>query len=338
MIKKKNIIPRKIGPYFFIDLIGTGAHADVYTIKKDDINYLLCCKVISKKSFSTSKDIKHFYSEILNLSKCDHPNVLKIFDLLQDSINFYLITEYCSNGSLCDYLTNNGKIEENLAKKGFFQIISALNYLHEHKISHRDLKSDNIFINNNFELKIGDLGLSSREDCLLETVCGTLSYCPPEVLSGIPYDGIKSDIWSVGILLFTMVTAKLPWASKNKLKIMEQVKSGFISDPIGVSNECIQLIHSLTDYSPNNRPTTLDILKHKWLNNIQFENSENLKILPNLKKIKLDQIFDLSCGYDFSSIQTQSISKSRNSILPLLIECKRLPPKNRSLSTRLSSK
>jgi len=330
------ILPQKIGPYRFQEQIGAGSTSEVYKVINDGLEGVFCCKVVSKKKFVDQLSIEHFRSELVTLEQTNHPNIVGLIDLFQDSLNFYIITEYCEGGSLDKFIISQGKIEEGLARKVFLQVLEGLNHLHTKGISHRDIKAENVFICDNFTIKLGDFGFASGRDDLLKTYCGTLTYCSPEVMNRIPYDGKKADMWSCGILLYTMVTGRFPWTVRNQAAICEQVKSGYIGTPSGVSTECIELIHMLTQLSPDNRPTCSEAIRHKWLHNIQKP------LLPianhqSNSSHKLDEIFEQKNGWRIKipTIPKQPFLKAENDVQLLLKVCSRFPKRRKSESRTL---
>ena len=322
-------IPKKIGPYTFYEMIGIGSTSDVYRVENNSIS--LCCKVISKKRFWDSTSIKHFRSELINLSQFNHQNIIKIIDVLQDSINFYIITEFCSKGSLDKHIIKLGKLEESSSKFIFKQIILGLLEIHNKQIAHRDIKAENILLSNNLLVKLGDFGFSSETTQNLKTFCGTLNYCSPEIVNRIPYDGIKSDMWSCGILLYTIVTGKFPWTVRNHAAIIDQVKAGYIGIPSGISNECVDLIHKLTSLDPYLRPSCEEVLNHSWLINIKIPNFLEFNY-PIFDIKKIDDLFENKDGWKMKLTLTSfpSIYKNSVDVQVLLKSCSRQPKRRKS--------
>ena len=322
-------IPQKIGPYLFRNLIGTGSTSAVYRVLKDFSDELLCCKVLPRAQFQKKTNLEHFYSELLNLTNCSHPNVVQLVDIQQDSLNIYVIYELCTRGSLEKFIISNGKLTEEQAKTIFVQIIRGLGYLHSLSIAHRDMKSDNVFICEDFSIKIGDFGFSKNTSSLMRTLCGTMAYCSPEVLSKNYYDGKKADIWSCGILLYTIVSGRFPWTSKSQQGMCEQIKSGDIFQPKDISKECWGLIKQMTNIEPNLRPDCEEILKNDWLKNCNLKEPEFLdKKLIDITKV--NSLFQNSNNLELKDITHLNSSPSTCTVKLLLQSCSRKSIRRRS--------
>jgi len=322
------VIPAKIGKYRFHRAIGKGSTSNVYTVLSDDNREKLCCKVISKQIIQSESSIKHLRSEISNILQCDHPNILRITDIMQDSTNFYIITEFCSKGTLYELITTETKLSEEQSKDIFHQVISALEYLHQIGIVHRDIKPENIYIDNNNMVRIGDLGLSSVTIGLLTTQCGTLTYCSPEIISNSPYDGKLSDIWSCGVLLYVMVTGRVPWTAKQTAILTEQIKKAKIAPPTGISAQCLDLITKMMAVDPEKRPSCQEILNHPWL-----VGSDTCLVashtLPSIRPQLIGMFFDDT--NEMSSLPTLKVNRKpdRGEAVKLLNTASRKPPKRK---------
>jgi serine/threonine protein kinase len=163
-------------------------------------------------------------------------------------------------------------LTEDEAKVYLLQILDALNYIHQKDIIHRDLKPENILFDQFGRLKIGDFGLShfSAIGNLVNTPCGSPCYASPELLSGHPYDGRTNDIWSVGVILFAMVTGQLPWTKRNQIELFNQIRRGEYRIPPFLSGNCSNLIQRLLTVNPSERITLSQALKHPFLANVQL--------------------------------------------------------------------
>lgn len=147
-----------------------------------------------------------------------------------------------------------------------YQILNALDHIHSQKVCHRDLKPENIMIDMNGRLRISDFGLSQfvNENNLVKTPCGSPCYVSPECISGKSYDGLTSDVWSCGVILFAMVTGMLPWTKRKMQELFKQIRAGEYKVPDYVSEKCSNLIHLFMTVNPENRITIEDAKKHAW--------------------------------------------------------------------------
>ncbi|KAI5529944.1 serine/threonine kinase family [Trichomonas vaginalis G3] len=145
----------------------------------------------------------------------------------------------CPNGELFKYIIENKKLGEENAKIIFKEIVAGLAYVHSLNIAHRDLKPENILLSETNHIKITDFGFSRYvgENGWVKTSCGSPCYASPECISGEQYDGIKSDMWSIGVILFAMVTGMLPWTKRNKNALFKQIQQAKYRMPQNISPE-----------------------------------------------------------------------------------------------------
>lgn len=262
------VIPKKIGPYLLLETIGSGSFSVVKLGKSINMPQV-AVKVISKRRILKMAKPEHFEKEIRNSFVLRHPRIVQLIDLLQDSLNYYVVLEYCEGGSLSEMILNSGKIPEDTSRRIFKQILEGVYYIHHQHIAHRDLKCDNILINDKGDAKIADLGFSkhNQEGELASTLCGSPYYIAPEILLGTTYNAMKSDIWSCGIILYAMVTGRFPWTEKNMKLLTEQIISGEYFFPQFLSPKVKDFIKSFLNVNPEKRITIEEALKHPWLEN-----------------------------------------------------------------------
>ncbi|KAJ6250090.1 kp78a-related [Anaeramoeba flamelloides] len=195
----------------------------------------------------------------------NHKNIIKLYDIFEDQKNIYIVTEYVDGCELVDFLINNPKLKLGVIKSIFKQIVKGVGYCHNLKIVHRDLKLENILIDKNFQIKIIDFGLSNfieNKSQLLQTYCGSPSYTSPEILQRIEYDGTKSDVWSLGVILYALFVGKLPFNSENPRRLYEKIITCSYLMPIYLSKEASSLIRSCLDLQPEKRPDLTQIRNH----------------------------------------------------------------------------
>merc|ERR1712137_39407 len=175
-----------------------------------------------------------------------------------------------------------GALKEDMALRIFQQIIEGLDYCHKHFVCHRDLKPENILLDAENNIKIADFGMSGirSEDSLFETSCGSPHYASPEVVQGIPYDGEKADIWSCGVILYALVSGKLPFDNENIRVLLGKVKSGIYTMPAFLPNEIQDLISKMLVVDPKKRITIENIRNHPWYKS----NTLSLQPTPSLQK------------------------------------------------------
>jgi serine/threonine protein kinase len=196
-----------------------------------------------------------------------HPHLVTLHAFFSDDENFYLIMDYCPGGSLHQYIVKNNKLAEPLAAYLFEQIASAVAFCHSHGISHRDLKPENILIGKFPHLKVSDLGLCGviAQGEMMSTFCGSPCYCAPECLSRLQYDGRLSDVWSLGVVLFAMVTGSVPWTIANTSMMLRQILMANYAIPSYVSPKCRDLIQRMLVKDPSQRISMERVLAHPWM-------------------------------------------------------------------------
>ncbi len=187
--------------------------------------------------------------------------------MIESENKIYIITEYCTGGELFEYIVSKIKLIENEASRIFSQLISGVDYLHRMNVVHRDLKPENLLFGNNKELKIADFGLSSlyTRGSTLSTACGSPCYAAPEMVRGLKYEASPVDIWSCGIVLFTMVCGYLPFEDDNQEKLFSKIIKGQFQIPYHISPLCRDLLKGMLNINPKIRLTFEQIKEHPWL-------------------------------------------------------------------------
>lgn len=225
--------------------------------------------------------------EIIIMKLLNHPNVLRLYDVWETNKNLYMILEYAEKGELFNLLVERGPLPENEAIRFFRQIIIGISYCHALGIVHRDLKPENLLLDNKYNIKIADFGMAAleTEDKLLETSCGSPHYAAPEIVSGVPYHGFASDVWSCGVILFALLTGRLPFDEEdgNIRNLLLKVQSGQFEMPDNdeISTEAQNLLSQILLVDPEKRITARDILKHPLLQKYpSIKDSKSIRNLP----------------------------------------------------------
>ena len=233
--------------------IGTGSFSTIHKAYKDNTNKPYAIKKINydPKNMIT----ENYKTEFNLLRKINHKHIIKLYDIIIDkhNENIYLVLDYYKNGDLGTFLRNKS-LKEKFAKKYMLQLKDGLQYLIKNNIMHRDLKPQNILITDEYTLKITDFGLARyfQNDNLISTICGSPMYMSPEILQKKNYN-IKSDLWSVGIILYQMLYGKVPFKSKNIVSLIKEINKNsivYVNNYI-ISQECIELIQKLLMYLNN---------------------------------------------------------------------------------------
>ncbi|XP_049991978.1 sperm motility kinase Z-like [Alexandromys fortis] len=222
-------------------------------------------------------------SEVDILMTISHPNIVSLLQVIETEKNIYLIMEVAEGQQLFRHVCEVGHLQEKEARGLFHQIIGAVGYCHDHGIVHRDLKPDNIIVDSSGRVKIVDfgLGVKVRPGKLLERPGGAFQFGAPEFFLGVPYDGPKADIWTLGVLLFFMVTGTFPFSAPTLSELWKQVVQGRYEVPNQLSEELQGLIRYLLTVNPRQRPTVKEIERHSWLRH-ESASAHNEETIPSL--------------------------------------------------------
>lgn len=304
------IAPKKIGKYNFAGTIGEGAFSVVKLVQHTDTREYFACKVVPKSRIQTTHLHARFEAEIRINQQLHHPGIVEMYDLLSDELNYYIVMEFCPNGELFQYIIDKQHLSESEAQPIFRQILETLEYIHSMGISHRDMKPENLLIDKVGHIKISDFGLSRFLDSngLVDTPCGSPCYASPECISGKSYDGITTDVWSSGVILYAMLTGQLPWTKRNQTQLFQQIKKGEFTIPSFLSPECTDFLQKLMTVDCKKRITIPQAYEHPWLR-------ETLPILPNMpypsSRVSLRMV-DVFFGYLVSMIDLPRTVLDRN--------------------------
>ncbi|GMT04932.1 hypothetical protein PENTCL1PPCAC_27106, partial [Pristionchus entomophagus] len=249
--------------------LGKGGFARCYELrdKNSGESDRVAGKVVSKQLLQKSYNKEKMVQEVEIHRALNHKNVVKLIDCFEDGDNVYVILELCTRRSLMELHQRRRGITEPEARYFTIQVVQGVEYIHGQKIVHRDLKLGNIFINDEMELKIGDLGLATRveDEEKRNTLCGTPNYIAPEVLTKKGHS-FEVDIWAIGCILYTLLVGKPPFQTKQLKETYDRIKSNTFRIPCWVGNGARDLIISLLAADPKQRPPTHEVCKHSFFN------------------------------------------------------------------------
>ncbi|KAK4056001.1 serine/threonine-protein kinase gin4 [Microbotryomycetes sp. JL221] len=267
--------PKHIGPWRIGKTIGKGSSGRVKIARHTVTRQYAAVKIVPKPrpppsstpSSKTDKMLLGIEREIVIMKLIEHPNVLRLLDVWETGNDLYLVMEYAEGGELFDYLVSKGRLHADEALHYFQQIISGVDYCHRFNICHRDLKPENLLLDGEKNIKIADFGMAALErgGKLLETSCGSPHYASPEIVAGLNYHGSSSDIWSCGIILFALLTGRLPFDDENIRNLLAKVKVGKFTMPQELPTDAKDLIRRMLEVDPEKRITMDEIQKHPWV-------------------------------------------------------------------------
>ncbi|CAM8889015.1 unnamed protein product [Rhodiola kirilowii] len=298
-------------------LLGQGTFARVHYARNLKTGGTVAVKVIHTDKILKAGMMEQMKREISIMSLVKHPNVVELYEVLATKKKIYLVMEYAKGGELFDQVAK-GKLKENTARKYFQQLISAVDYCHSRGIFHRDLKLENLLLDESGRLKITDFGLSALAenkhlDGLLHTTCGTPAYVAPEVINKKGYDGAKADVWSCGVILYVMLVGYLPFRDSNLMIMYRKIIKGEYKLPSGLGESVCRIMARILDPNPSSRISTEQLSASPWfkeglaLRNIKTSSHEETSELGDdsaIRPSKLNafEIISFSAGFDLSGL------------------------------------
>ena len=259
----------KVGNYKLIKTIGEGTFGKVKLAIHIPTDEKVAIKILEKSKITNKEELERVEKEIKYLKMLNHPNIIELYEIIENSDNFYIVMEYISGGELFNYLVEKGHLDELETSFFFSQLIHGIEEIHKHKICHRDLKAENLLITENKTLKIIDFGLSNEYIDTLSSACGSPCYAAPEMIRGKKYYGLGVDLWAAGIILFAMLYGYLPFDDSNNEILFRKIlecKIDFPSeDEIHISDNAKNLINRILTPNPIKRIKLNEILEHNFL-------------------------------------------------------------------------
>ncbi|XP_072152314.1 serine/threonine-protein kinase SIK3 isoform X2 [Bemisia tabaci] len=264
----------RVGYYKLERTIGKGNFAIVKLATHVVTNSQVAIKIIDKTKLDED-NLKNIFREIKIMSVLHHPHIIRLYQVMETNKVIYLVTEYASGGEIFDHLVANGSMSEKEACRMFHQILSAISYCHHKKIVHRDIKAENLLLDENMNIKLADFGFSNYfDDQLMSTWCGSPPYAAPELFTGKKYDGPRADIWSLGVVLYVLVCGVLPFDGKTLESLRTRVINGKFRIPFFMSADCEHLIRHMLVVDPEKRLSIAQIRKHQWMARLKDDSEE----------------------------------------------------------------
>ena len=305
---------KTIGEYIILSKLGSGSYGVVYKVEKMNDHNVYVIKQIPLDNL-TSKQIYEVKQEAKILASINSIYVVRYYDSFEENNSLNIVMEYCNGGDLSKFLDENKKtkilLKENLVWNLFLKITIGLASIHNLKILHRDLKTLNIFLTKDLDVKIGDLGVAKMltHTKFAKTFIGTPYYLSPELCQDIPYND-KSDVWALGCILYELCTYKHPFTAKNQgaliIKILKDTPSPIHSY---YSNELQELIYSLLEKDEQLRPSCYDILVTPYI----LEKAKQLGLYDHIVNLYPHIINNINYDY-YNNSEDQYIYENDSNI------------------------
>ncbi len=297
--------------YIKTKMLGSGAFGEVWLAHHKDLDRDFAMKIIKKRK-NRRNDEKEILNEIEILKKLDHPKILKVVDFYSTLKKYYIITEYCHEGELFNEIIKVGKFDEGQAAFIINQILKAITYCHKMNIIHRDIKPENIMITNRekngcLQVKLIDFGTAKifEKGHQENKYVGSSYYMAPEIIKR-KYDE-KCDLWSIGVIMYILLTGRPPFDGNDDDEILENVKKGVFDKssypyPL-LSSQSKDLIDKLLQYEPKKRISADQAIEHPWFKTAEFKKKDKVntiapelarELIGNMTKYRSDNI--LKCA------------------------------------------
>ncbi|KAH8109432.1 Pkinase-domain-containing protein [Phellopilus nigrolimitatus] len=269
---------RVVGNYTLGKVIGEGTYGKVRLGTHRLTSVRVAIKQIPKgMSAALTREIHHH-------RRLHHPHVTKLYEVIATESSIWLVTELCSGGELFDYLAEKGRLSEDESRPIFGQLCLAVGYIHEKGVVHRDLKLENVLLDERCRVKLGDFGFTREYErgSLLDTYCGTTGYAAPEMLLAKKYLGQEVDVWSLGIIFYCLLTGTLPFDDDDESRMREKIIIGTFDIPDWLSPDARDLIRKILQYEPAKRLTIPQILAHPWFAHSTKNASSTSLFIPSV--------------------------------------------------------
>uniref|UniRef100_A0A671UBC0 non-specific serine/threonine protein kinase n=1 Tax=Sparus aurata TaxID=8175 RepID=A0A671UBC0_SPAAU len=300
-----------IGNYRLLKTIGKGNFAKVKLARHILTGREVAIKIIDKTQLNPTS-----LQKVSDMLLCVCLSVC-LFEVIETEKTLYLIMEYASGGEVFDYLVAHGRMKEKEARAKFRQIVSAVHYCHQKNIVHRDLKAENLLLDADSNIKIADFGFSNEFSAgnKLDTFCGSPPYAAPELFQGKKYDGPEVDIWSLGVILYTLVSGSLPFDGQNLKELRERVLRGKYRVPFYMSTDCEGILRRFLVLNPAKRCSLEQIMKDKWIN-VGYDSDELKPHTEPVEDLNDTNRIDVMVGMGFTreEVRDSLVSQKYNEV------------------------
>jgi len=265
--------PTSLEFYKFVELIGKGAFGKVTLGIHKLTGRYVAIKAIDKSYMQDAFSKQKVMQEVYILKKIHHSNIIRLFEVFESAKHFLLVMEYAGGGDLLQFVKKHKKLDEHTTQHYFKQIVHGLAHCHCRSVLHRDIKLDNVLMDTEGGIKICDFGVSRliTKDQIIKEQCGTPAYLAPEIIEDIGYTGFYVDLWSLGVLLYTMLQGTVPFKASSLEELHALILQGNFKYPVKISVEAKDLIEKMLVVEPVQRISIPEILKHPWLKSFDSE-------------------------------------------------------------------
>ncbi|XP_041352300.1 testis-specific serine/threonine-protein kinase 2-like [Gigantopelta aegis] len=302
-------------------ILGEGSYAKVRGSFSEKLQMRVAIKIINKKRAPRDFREKFLPRELAVFKTVSHPNIIQMFEILEIGSKIYIVMEHAGHGDLLEFIKLRGALSFDMARTMFVQTATAVEYLHKKHIVHRDLKCENLLLDSRNVIKVSDFGFSRffEPGDKIRTYCGSAAYAAPEILQGIPYDAPCHDTWSLGVILFIMVCASMPFDDSNLKQMIRDQKDGRLHFPRAKKLPGLlkELILGILEADVEKRLCIPEMMNHPWIHN---DSQNTTCAIPGSANTDLAEAS--SAKLKPSSNTSSSKSSSINSDIPNTIKTK----------------
>ncbi|KAF7329141.1 Non-specific serine/threonine protein kinase [Mycena kentingensis (nom. inval.)] len=312
---------RVLGDYTLGRTLGQGSMGRVKIATHNVTGEEFAVKILPRARVTAQSSSKEASKEVRTLREAGlslllhHPYICGMREMIVHPNHYYMVFEYVNGGQLLDFIIAHGRLRESVARRFARQIASALDYCHHNNVVHRDLKIENILISQTGNIKIIDFGLSNLYDPAthLSTFCGSLYFAAPELLNAKLYTGPEVDIWSFGVVLYTLVCGKVPFEDESMPALHAKIKRGYVEYPVWLSPECKHLLSRMLVVNPARRALLSEIIAHPWM--VRGFKSPASSHLPSRLPLRVSDIdpsvVSRMAGFEFGADVEEVVDKLR---------------------------
>ena len=245
--------------------LGSGAYAKVKVGTALKMNQQVAIKIVNK--LSTPKEVVERFlpREIETMKAVDNEHIIKLYEVIETPETIFFVMELADRGDLLDFINERKYLSERLARGFFSDLVKGIDHCHTRGVVHRDLKCENLLLDSHMRLKISDFGFARKFNGNLRTFCGSFAYAAPEVILGNPYNGPLADIWSMGVILYAMVTGRLPFKDTSTSVLMADIAAG-VKFSSRHTDKLRSLVTKILTFLPHDRADMAFIQGHPWMN------------------------------------------------------------------------
>jgi serine/threonine protein kinase len=297
-------IPRDVGDYRLSKAIGQGSNSVVVKATNQSNGKDFAIKVMSLIDIANRNLTNKVEREIRIHQSLVHENVCRFHEVIRENNLIFIVLDYCDCGDLLSWIMDGNFGRKEKCLRLFKQIAEGIRYLHERGLSHGDIKPENVILDDQGNAKLIDFGFV--KDTMFgddEEKSGTFIYAAPELFKRGSFHTQKSDIWSLGIVLYCMLTGSFPYPTGNQRMIAQYIQRGQLLYPQGMDRDIETLLRRLTNLNPNERPTIQELVDDPIFDCVDSKPQKSNRSTPLLEPTEIEDELDA----DFWSDSTDSI-------------------------------